>query len=419
MEHAFSYRLTQEKGLFRCSTMNQESKPKENHITLLGNDINSYCKERYGKNSKLKLITWITTRILYWFILAIVKNRESNQTHCDVLLLHPSRKSKALGRKKALIDKLKEKGLSVNEDILADEKEIVKNRLYRCSKEDKYYLRIYDGYSRYLKYKYKPKVIITERNGNITSSFLKCRKKGDSVTVHLSHSILTSQSSRFNYIDYDFYCIYGKSSLEYLKSIELYGECEIFFGGSYLFDDSFELPPNPNAPILLLGAGPDIEKTESCIEIYKIVKKWQEKSNETLYIRLHPRSQGVFWEENQSEKIIILRNESFVDSAKRCSIMLSPYTNAVIDAALLNRPVQLLKCEDEIDFLKVESFFSEAVASVNSLELAIKNIRSNFDQNIIYCREFADYHIANGKNSVNMISDKIFSLCQGSNNNSQ
>lgn len=399
--------------------MNQESKPKENHITLLGNDINSYCKERYGKNSKLKLITWITTRILYWFILAIVKNRESNQTHCDVLVLHPSRKSKALGRKKALIEKLKEKGLSVNEDILADEKEIVKNRLYRCSKEDKYYLRIYDGYSRYLKYKYKPKVIITERNGNITSSFLKCRKKGDSVTVHLSHSILTSQSSRFNYIDYDFYCIYGKSSLEYLKSIELYGECEIFFGGSYLFDDSFELPPNPNAPILLLGAGPDIEKTESCIEIYKIVKKWQEKSNETLYIRLHPRSQGVFWEENQSEKIIILRNESLVDSAKRCSIVLSPYTNAVIDAALLNRPVQLLKCEDEIDFLKVESFFSEAVASVNSLELAIKNIRSNFDQNIIYCREFADYHIANGKNSVNMISDKIFSLCQGSNNNSQ
>ena len=399
--------------------MKQESKPKENHITLLGNDINSYCKERYGKNSKLKWIKWITTRVLYWFILTIIKNRENNQTHCDVLVLHPSRKSKALGRKKALIEKLKEKGLSVNEDILADEKEIVKNRLYRFSKEDKYYLRIYDGYSRYLKYKYKPKVIITERNGNITSSFLKCREKGDSVTVHLSHSILTSQSSRFNYIDYDFYCIYGKSSLEYLKSIELYGECEIFFGGSYLFDDSFELPPNPNAPILLLGAGPDIEKTESCIEIYKIVKKWQEKSNETLYIRLHPRSQGVFWEENQSEKIIILRNESFVDSAKRCSIVLSPYTNAVIDAALLNRPVQLLKYEDEIDFLKVESFFSEAVESVNSLELAIKNIRSNFDQNIINCRKFAGYHIANGKKSVNMISDKIFSLCQGSNNNSQ
>ncbi|MTI12043.1 hypothetical protein, partial [Sansalvadorimonas verongulae] len=345
-------------------------KPLEETKNLL-----SYCKERYAKNSSIKWAYWVAIRLLYSLALSFKKTSSQKRCRCDVLILHPSEKSRKLDRKRKLIERIKSTGLTVCEDTLAEEAQILKEGLYESSNFKIYHLRIYDGYAKYLKRVFNPKVIITERNGHITSSFLKSKSKNDSVTLHLAHSVLTSESSRYNYIDYDYYCLYGISSLEHLKSLDnLYGSCRAFLGGSYLFDESFTLPPNPDAPIMLLGAGPRMEKEPSCIQIYEMVKEWQAKTNSELFVRLHPRSKGEFWKGEASEKIRVLKNENFIESARKCSLVISPYTNAVVDASLLNRPVQLLKCANSKDFLCVEDFFPKSASTDKELEKSIDKI---------------------------------------------
>ena len=260
--------------------------------------------------------------------------------------------------------------------------------------------------------KFNPKVIITDRNGSILSPFLKARKPADPVTFHLAHAVLTAQSSRFSMLDYDYYCIYGKSSFEYLKGLpHTFGICELVLGGSILFDEKFVSPPaDPEFPVLFLGMGPELEATPEGKRIYQLICDWQRVSGKKLYIRLHQRSSGEFWKFIEQEGLEVLPKEPFQVSARRASLILSPYTNAVVDAALLARPVQLVSFPEEQDFLQVEKFFGPRVHDVTGLDNAVRSHLENYEKSVNACHVFAKYHLEYGVDSVNYINDVLLEL---------
>lgn len=372
----------------------------------------SYCKSRYAKHRAIYLCLWCIRSWVRGFLLR--DNRKVDSVSCDILFLHPSDESFGLKRKQKLIDKLKESGVNVREEIALTEKEIFQQdacsgpfffgRLFRC----------YEGYANWLRKKYNPKVIITDRNGSMLSPFLKSRSIDDPVTFHLAHSVLTAQSSRFGMLEYDYYCIYGKSSLEYLQTRQYtFGSCQLVLGGSILFDENFVLPPaSPELPILFLGMGPELEAEPEGRKIYQLICDWQRVTGKKLYIRLHQRSKGEFWESVKQSGLEVLSAEPFQTSAARASLVLSPYTNAVVDAALLGRPVQLVSFPGAQDFLQVEKFFGPRVHDADRLDQAVRSHLDNYGKSLEACNIFAKYHLEHGIHSVSYVSSVLLELLQ-------
>ena len=377
--------------------------------------LRGYCKRRYAKNRLLYWWFWCVRSYFRSFLCAnkAVKAKLKNKgTCCDVLVLHPSYNSLRLKRKQKLIDKLRASGVNVVETVALDENDIIKKkascgpflygRLFRC----------YEGYANWLKENFNPKIIITDRNGSIYSPFLKSKTPEDPVTFHLSHAVLTAQSSRFSMLEYDYYCLYGRSSLEYLRSLSyVFGSCKIVLGGSVLFDERFKLPAaDTSFPLLFLGMGPELESSPEGRKIYELVRDWQQLSGRKLYIRLHQRSKGEFWQSLSQEGIEVLPAETFQESAARVSLVLAPYTNAVVDAALLRRPVQLIAFPEERDFLQVEKYFGCRVFDFEGLDKAVNRHLNDYKKSISACTEFSEFHLGQGVNSVNYINNILLGL---------
>ncbi|MEH6469133.1 MAG: hypothetical protein V7725_05925 [Porticoccus sp.] len=333
---------------------------------------------------------------------------------CDILILHPSRKSFKLKRKQKLIDKLRSSGINIIETIALSEQEVIKQKACCGPFDSRFLFHCYEGYANWLRKKFNPKIIITDRNGSLLSPFLKSRTLSDPITFHLAHSVLTAQSSRFSMLDYDYYCVYGVSSYEYLKSLPIsFGECRVILGGSVLFDEEFILSsPDPESPLLFLGMGPELEATAEGRKIYQLVLTWQKMSGRTLYVRLHQRSKGEFWKSVVQEGIELLKEESFQDSAAKASLVLAPYTNAVVDAALLGRPVQLIAFPHERDFLQVERFFGPRAWDVKGLSNAVDKHFSNFERSVEASQQFANFHLAHGADSVSYINSTLLELLE-------
>ena len=210
-------------------------------------------------------------------------------------------------------------------------------------------------------------------------------------------------------MDFDYYCIYGPSSYNYLKKLKPSIGSPIFIqAGSYLFDKYFHLPkPHKNMPVLLLGMGPSMENSTYGQSIYQIVIDWQKKYQQKLYIRLHPRSDGQFWKKFLSDNIEICHLKYFQESLSKSCLVISGYTNAFIDAALLYRPSILLDFNKSPDFIEIERFFCHKVSNADNLNSAINCIKDNMNEYIIKCNNFCDYHLPERANSLNCIISNI------------
>ena len=372
-----------------------------------------YCKKRYSKNHMTSWLVWLLCGCWRGFLCR--DNNKISTESCDVLILHPTSKSFRLKRLQKLIDSLKTSDVHVLETIALSEKQVVKKKACCGPFESGLLFRCYEGYANWLRKRYNPKIIITFRNGTVLSPFLKSKNNGDPITFHMAHSVLTGQSSRFDMLDYDYYCLYGKSSFEYLKKLSyFFGSCQIILGGSYLFDKDFVLPPaNSKSPLLFLGMGPELEESSEGQKIYELVRDWQKLNKRQLYVRLHQRSKGEFWTSLSQKGIDILPVESFQVSASRASLVLSPYTNAVVDAALLGRPVQLVALPNEQDFLQVEKFFGPRVFDSVGLDRAIARHLNNYKESVDACRYFIEFHLEQGVDSLDYINTTILELLAG------
>ena len=375
----------------------------------------AYTIHRFGKGS---LVKWLIWAVRAWLRgLSAGNNRPNSSDHCDVLVMHTSEMAYGLRRFDNMVARLKQQGLRVIETIALSEKNIVKKKA--CCGPYRYGIlfRCFEGHSNWLRERYNPKVIITFRNGSVFSPFLKSKFVGDAVVFHMAHSVLTDQSSRFHMLDYDYYCVYGKSSFEHLKKLPYkFGSCRVVFGGSYLFDENYVAKrPNKDLPLLFLGMGPELEETEQGARIYDAVCSWQKRSGKQLYVRLHQRSDGQYWKNVHQDGIEVLpKGESFKVSAERASLILAPYTNAVLDAALLGRPVQLVAFPDEEDFLQVERFFGPRASDVAGIDRQIAKHFIEYDKSLDACKQFSNYHLEKGTESVSYIADVLARICAGS-----
>jgi hypothetical protein len=260
---------------------------------------------------------------------------------------------------------------------------------------------------------------MTDSNGSALAPFVKMLLPEHSQLIHVAHSMTTDNLRHFSLVEFDYYFLYGRSSLNRLRNRDvLFGNCKGVLTGSFMAHTGISMPAiKANKILLLFGVGPNLEKHTRITDMYTVIRDWASAHPDyQLKIKLHPRSHLDYWhkqEKNLKNIQVLTKNTRMPDALKDVSIALSIYTNAVLDAALLNRPSLLIANDETNDELDIEQFFLPRSKTAEELNLQIKSMSDNYSHHVQQAKAFAKHHLEHQYDSVNYISDCIEAIAHG------
>jgi len=341
---------------------------------------------------------------------------------CDFLLLQSSPRVILLQRKKAFMMALQARGHSLSETALPEMHDLIAGRMLRRPPQHvplRYFP--YAAHAMWLVEKYRPRILLNDRNGSLYSPFLRLALNSQgSLIVHLAHSTTVEASRRLGMNDYDYYFLFGRSSLEALQARKLrYGTSTAVLAGSHMIDDSYALPPP--APglktVLVLGLGPDKEKVSGYQATYQLLRDWAERHPEyRMLIKKHPRSYMEFWEtaEHQLGNVHVLpRASTLAEALGQASIVVNIVSNAVIEATLAQRPILFVNCGNDRDILSQARFFGGKISTMDMLEHGMDALQQNYLDSCRRSADFAEYHLAFGIQGMRQTVDDLERLLAG------
>ncbi|GIZ12832.1 capsule biosynthesis protein [Pseudomonas sp. NCCP-436] len=324
---------------------------------------------------------------------------------CDFLLLQSAPKVIPLQRKKLLIEVLRGRGHSLVETALQGPKTVLHERLLRMppfAVPTRYFGLA--AYAQWLVEQYQPRILLNDRNGSLYSPFLRLALNArGNLLVHLAHATTVESSRRLSMNDYDYYFLFGQSSLQALQARTLrFGSSTAVLAGSHMIDMAYDQPAGDPAwrSLLILGVGPDREKEAGFQAAYALVRDWARAHPEyQVLVKAHPRSQVAFWQEAAAslDNVQVLpKSCSLADALAQTSVVVSLLSNAVIEAALARRPVIGVTVGQGVDLFAQTRFFGEAVTSVESLQEAVRAVEQDYPRHLQQAEQFAHYHLAQG-----------------------
>ncbi|VVN85839.1 D-inositol-3-phosphate glycosyltransferase [Pseudomonas fluorescens] len=342
---------------------------------------------------------------------------------CDVLLLQSAPKVIALQRKKLLIKALRDRGHSLVETALPETRQVCREHLLAVPPQPvplRYFG--YAAHAQWLVERYAPKVLLNDRNGSLYAPFLRLALAATGrPLVHLAHASTVESSRRLGMNDYDYYLLFGRSSLEALQARVLrFGESTTVLAGSHMIDDSFDLPAADPAlrTVLILGVGPDKEKEPGYQRTYGLLRDWSAANPQyRVLVKRHPRSQVPFWQQAAAslEQITVLPAEcSLAQALEQASVVINIMSNAVIEAGLAARPVVHVNVSGERDIFSQERFIGPQVDSVAGLQQRLEEIDLDYAGHVSRAQSFAHFHLAHGSHGLHKTVEVLESLLQGS-----
>ena len=328
---------------------------------------------------------------------------------CDFLLLQSSPKVIKLQRKKLLIEALRARGHRLNETALQEPKVLLRERQLKRPPfpVPTRYFGI-AAHAQWLVEHYQPRVLLNDRNGSLYSPFLRLALNArQSVLVHLAHATTGEGSRRLGMNDYDYYFLFGQSSLDALQARELrFGTSTAVLAGSHMIDKAFDLPPADPARrvMLVLGVGPDKEKETGYQRTYALLRDWAARNPDyQMLIKAHPRSQVPFWQEAAGvlDNVSVLpRESSLAQALERASVVINIMSNAVIEAGLAARPVMPVNLSEDADIFGQHAFFGATLRSVGSLSERLASLEVDYASAVLKSKGFGHFHLAHGSSGL-------------------
>lgn len=370
----------------------------------------SLLRERHGlMGSALRVVRDAIADV--WFgVRASRRLASSIDTECcDFLLLQSAPKIIGLRRKKMLLEALRQRGYAVIETALPETDEICAGRMLKPP-PFRTPLR-YFGYAAHAAWivdRFQPRVLLNDRNGSLYSPFLRLSLgNAKSPLVHLAHATTVESSRRLSMNDYDYYFLFGTSSLEALRKRQTrFGTSTAVLTGSHMIDRSFDLPPaDPQErTMLILGVGPDKEKESGYQRTYELLRQWaRQHPDYNVVVKRHPRSSVPFWQDAAQaiENVRVFPAErSLAQALEEASLVVNIMSNAVIEAGLAGRPVIYCNLGDDRDIFDQERFFGPAVATPAELQTRVQEIEQNFATSAEKAKAFAHFHLAHGSQGL-------------------
>jgi len=353
---------------------------------------------RFGREALLDLAFGLRARF------GLPKVRPASEP-CDFLLLQGAPKVIPLQRKRRLIEALRAAGHDLVETAQEDPQAIIAGRLLARPPQPvplRYFG--YAAYAEWLVERHDPRLLINDRNGSLCSPFLRLslNRRGRPL-VHLAHATTLESSRRLGMTDYDYYFLFGQSSLDALRERPLrFGDTRALLAGSHMVDRAYDLPPADAAlrTLLILGVGPDKEKEAGYQRTYALLRDWAgQNPHYRVLVKAHPRSRMAFWREAEARhgNIEVLPLDcSLAAALGQASVVVNIMSNAVVEAALARRPIVYCNLGGERDIFAQARFFGEAVTSVEGLGPRLLDIERDYARHLGQARSFAHHHLAWG-----------------------
>lgn len=346
---------------------------------------------------------------------------------CDFLLLQSAPKVIKFQRKKLLIEGLRSRGHSLVETALEAPKVILRQRLLKRPpfRVPTRYFGL-AAYAEWLVEHHQPRILLNDRNGSLYAPFLRLSLNArQRLLVQLAHASTVESSRRLGMNDYDYYFLFGQSSLEALQARALrFGSSQAVLAGSHMIDVAFDLPAAEEKlrVLLVLGVGPDKEKEAGYQHTYALLRDWAALNpSYQVLIKAHPRSQVPFWRETARslDNLKVLPSDcSLADALSRSSVVVNIMSNAVIEAALARRPVIHANVSGEPDIFAQERFLGAGVADQPALTARLVEITRSYSQSVACAQRFATFHLAHGveglSNTLRLLEELLASgRCDG------
>lgn len=323
----------------------------------------------------------------------------------DFLLLQSSPRVIRLQRKKAFIAALRGRGHRLIETALPEMRDMLASRSLTMPPHRvplRYFA--YAAHAAWLVRKYPARIYLNDRNGSFNSPFLRLALNAEGgLLVQLAHSTTLESSRRLGMNDYDYYFLFGRSSLEALQARKLrFGTTQAVLAGSHMVDEGYALPPPDPAlrTVLVLGLGPDKEKVPGYQATYALLNSWAGQHPEyRVLVKSHPRSHMVFWRSvaRELDNVQVLPPESsLAEALGMASIVVNIVSNAVIEAALAARPVLFVNAGNDDDILSQARFFDGKIRTVEALERGVASLERDYAAACRRSAAFAEYHLAYG-----------------------
>ena len=324
---------------------------------------------------------------------------------CDLLLLQSAPKVIAFQRKKLLMAALRERGHVLVETALQEPGALLRQRLLMRPPQPvplRYFG--YAAHAEWLVARHAPQVLLNDRNGSLYAPFLRLalNRRGRPL-VHLAHATTVEASSRLGMNDYDYYFLFGRSSLEALQARPLrFGTSTAVLAGSHMIDLAYDLPPaEPQwRTLLVLGVGPDKEKEPGYQRTYALLRDWAARHPEyRVLVKAHPRSQVPFWQEAAATLPglqVLPRDCTLAAALAQASLVVNIMSNAVIEATLARRPVLYVNASEHHDIFAQERFLGPRIASDAALAERLAWVEAHYAECLEASRQFAEFHLAHG-----------------------
>lgn len=324
---------------------------------------------------------------------------------CDFLLLQSAPKVIAFQRKKLLIEGLRARGHNLVEAALQEPKTILRQRLLRRPSypvPTRYFGLA--AYAQWVVAHHQPRILLNDRNGSLYAPFLRLALNArGSLLVHLAHATTVEGSRRLGMNDYDYYFLFGRSSLEALQARELrFGSSTAVLAGSHMIDSTYDLAPAAPSlrALLILGVGPDKEKEAGYQATYALLRDWAATHPDyRVLVKAHPRSQVPFWQQaaNELPNLQVLPKAcSLAEALAQASLVVNIMSNAVVEAALARRPVLYVNASGEPDIFGQERFFGPCLRSVEALQQHVVQLEAGYAQALQRSDDFANHHLSRG-----------------------
>ncbi len=342
---------------------------------------------------------------------------------CDVLLIDPNYAVQPL------LEHLEKRGLHVCRERLTFRNVLRDKMLSEPDNTLPLDLRYYDAVLKYLLRKYQPKVVCSFMDHSLLSPFLKeeLHQRGGKY-INISHAVSDPMPPLQSMIDFDYYFLFGQSSLRHIEAnLIRIGNTKAVLTGSPFITPDFKLIPNYDKKNILYfsqlsGASLyDAPHRKPLIESMEIIITWAKLHPEfQLFIKPHPAENPKFLyklTQAVSNITVLEKSVSMMDALKDVSLVLNMFSNASIEAALLNRPTVVVnKSGLWHDYLTFDDFFLPRASNVEELHQNIMQTFESYDEALQKTQDFAKFHLEYTTDSIEYIAECIEVIYHGEEN---
>lgn len=337
---------------------------------------------------------------------------------CDVLFLYAWAGEAA--RTGALARALERRGLRVRHVPMLSPLRVLSGRmLAKPDPAGTLVDRFCNSASAYLVRRYRPRVLLTFDDGtSYTASLRREMRRTGGALVHIAHGV-TGDSPLFTNFNFDYYFIFGRSSLEAItRQKSRHGSTKVVVAGSYLIDEDFSLPIlRDSSSILFFSSWLHPSVRSLLLDNFRLLAGWaRTQTRYELIVKHHPLE-----DESVIRRILagiprvrfLPRSTSLKDAVREVSLVMISWSVASIEASLLNRPAVIVNGSDNADFLEIERYFPPRAKTASEIQERIDRLTARYDEFLEQGRRFVRLHLARTTDSIPYIASCVDSIAHG------